>query len=82
MRIDDDTTTGREAVISAITDSLHDLTDAQLLETMDAIRTIRTADEEPERRKAVIKRITDAIDRTYYIDLETLAVFAEALQRK
>lgn len=74
--------TGREAAISAITDSLHGLTDDQLLEAMDAIRSIRSAETEPERRKKVIKRITDAIDHTYYIDLETLAVFAEALQRK
>lgn len=80
MRIDDDTMTGREAVIDAISDSLHYLTDGQLLDTMDAIRSIRSSNS--AKRNALVQRINKALDNTDYLDLETLAVFAEAMQRK
>lgn len=80
MRIDDDTMTGREAVIDAISDSLHYLTDRQLLDTMDAIRSIRSV--KSEDRNALIQRINKAIKHTDYPYLLTLATIAEGLQRK
>lgn len=74
--------TGREAAISAITDSLHGLTDDQLLEAMEAIRSIGSAATKSEQRNKLIQRINKAVHNIDYLDLETLAGFAETMQRK